>query len=205
MSLVSVATLKTYLPEISGTAADAELSSLLNRIEASVSQFLGFPSIALDSGAFTFSLSSQTYTLHIDSPMYDDLSVLQLPIRPIISITSVHSDPNLVYGADTEIESSEYILDKKLGRLILKPNTATIGFSTAFRANKVVCTAGFLSAENTLEHAICVYASQMHRNKSAQGKESSSQRGSTIKYSPKSIPHEVKELLYPLRSSTMVM
>lgn len=202
MSLVSVATLKTYLPEISGSAADTELSALLDRTEAVISAYLGFP--IYDGGALHV-LTAQTYTLYLDGPMYTDNSVLQLPIRPIASITSVHSDPNLVYGAAHVIDSDEYILDKQLGRLILKPNTATNGFDTAFRAIKVVCSAGYTSANDELEHAICVYASQLHRNKSAQGKDSSSQRGSTIKYSSKDMPFEVRQLLWPLQSSTMML
>jgi uncharacterized phiE125 gp8 family phage protein len=202
MSLVSVATLKTYLPEISGSTADTELSALLDRTEAVISAYLGFP--IYDGGALHV-LTTQTYTLYLDGPMYTDNSVLQLPIRPIVSITSVHSDPNLVYGTAHVIDSDEYILDKQLGRLILKPNTATNGFDTAFRAIKVVCSAGYTSANDELEHAICVYASQLHRNKSAQGKDSSSQRGSTIKYSSKDMPFEVRQLLWPLQSSTMML
>ena len=202
MSLVSVATLKTYLPEISGSTADTELSALLDRTEAVISAYLGFP---IYDGGSLHVLTAQTYTLYLDGPMYTDNSVLQLPIRPIASITSVHSDPNLVYGTAHVIDSDEYILDKQLGRLILKPNTATNGFDTAFRAIKVVCSAGYTSANDELEHAICVYASQLHRNKSAQGKDSSSQRGSTIKYSSKDMPFEVRQLLWPLQSSTMML
>ena len=202
MSLVSVATLKTYLPEISGSTADTELSALLDRTEAVISAYLGFP---IYDGGTLHVLTAQTYTLYLDGPMYTDNSVLQLPIRPISSITSVHSDPNLVYGTAHVIDSDEYILDKQLGRLILKPNTATNGFDTAFRAIKVVCSAGYTSANDELEHAVCVYASQLHRNKSAQGKDSSSQRGSTIKYSSKDMPFEVRQLLWPLQSSTMML
>ena len=202
MSLVSVATLKSYLPEISGSTADTELTALLDRTEAVISAYLGFP---IYDGGSLHVLTTQTYTLYLDGPMYTDNSVLQLPIRPIASITSVHSDPNLVYGAAHVIDSDEYILDKQLGRLILKPNTATNGFDTAFRAIKVVCSAGYTSANDELEHAICVYASQLHRNKSAQGKDSSSQRGSTIKYSSKDMPFEVRQLLWPLQSSTMML
>ena len=204
MSLVSVATLKTYLPEISGSTADTELSALLDGTEAVISAYLGFP---IYDGGSLHVLTTQTYTLYLDGPMYTDNSVLQLPIKPISSITSVHSDPNLVYGAAHVIDSDEYILDKQLGRLILKPNTATNGFDTAYRAIKVVCVAGFGDAavRDELEHAVCVYASQLHRNKSAQGKDSSSQRGSTIKYSSKDMPFEVRQLLWPLQSSTMML
>tara|TARA_Y100000593_G_C4275158_1_gene319635 strand:- start:375 stop:992 length:618 start_codon:yes stop_codon:yes gene_type:complete len=205
MSLVSVATLKTYLPEISGVAADTELSALLDRTESIISKYLGFPEIEAESGAFVNYLTAQNYTFYIDGPMFTDRSVLQLPVTPINSIASIHSDPNLVYGSSTLIESSEYILDNKLGRAIIKPNVATNGFNTAFRAIKVVCNAGYTSAPDALEHAVCVYASQLHRNKSSQGKDSAGQRGSSVKYSSKDLPFEVKQILWTMRSSSMVL
>ena len=203
MSLVSVATLKQYLPEISGTAADTELGALLDRVEAEIARFLGFP---LYDGASTTVLTSQTYTLYMDGPMYDNEVVLQLPIRPISAITSIHSDADRKYGSSTEIASSEYDLDLENARVILKTDVSTEGFVTAFRGNKVVCTAGY--GDNPpldLEHAICVFTSQLHRQKTSQGKESIDQRGASTKFSLKTMPKEVKEILYPLRSTSMVL
>jgi len=203
MSLVSVATLKNYLPEITGTTADTELGNLLNRVEADVARWLGFP--VYDSGT-TPVLPQQTYTLYIDGPMYDNEAVLQLPIKPLVSITSIHSDADRVYGSDTEITSAEFDLDLANSRVILKTNVSTEGFETAFRAIKVVCVAGYNSSPPLdLEHAICVFASQLHRNKMAQGKESTVQRAGSIKYSPKTLPFEVKEILFPLRSTAMIL
>ena len=202
MSLVSVATLKNYLPEYTGTASDTELGNLLDRVESDVARFLGFP--IYDSGT-TPVLTAQTYTLHIDEPMYTNHMVLQLPIRPLISVSSIHSDADREYGADTEITAAEYIIDKQLARIILKFNVSTEGFVTAFRGNKVVVSAGYATALADLEHAICVFASQLHRQKSNQGKDSQGQRDATTRFSKKTMPHEVKEILYPLRSSAMVM
>jgi len=203
MSLVSVATLKNYLPEYTGTAADTELGNLLERCESEIARFLGFP--VYDSGSNPV-LGSQTYTLYIDEPMHSNQMVLQLPIKPLVSVTSVHADEEREYPSSTEITSSEYELDLQNARIILKYNVSTEGFVTAFRGNKVVCVAGFGdSVPADLEHAICVFASQLHRQKSYQGKQSHGQRGATTTYSPKVIPQEVKEILYPLRSSAMVM
>ena len=202
MSLVSVATLKNYLPEYTGTAQDTELGNLLNRIEADIARFLGFP---IYDGGSSPALSAQTYTLHIDNPMYSNKMVLQLPIKPLISVASVHADEEREYPASTEITSSEYVLDKDNARIILKYNVSTEGFVTAFRGNKVVCSAGYSSAPSDLEHAICVMASQLHRQKSSQGKESHGQRGASTTYSAKTMPKEVKEILYRIRSTAMVM
>ena len=204
MPLVSVAKLKEYLPEISGSAADATLEDLIERTEAIISRYLGFP--AIEAGfSFNYFLTNKSYTLYLDGPMFTDPNVLQIPIRPIQAITSIHSDPNLVYGASTEITSDEYVLDKQNSRIILLPEKASIGFDTGYRYIKVVLNAGYSQTTDGLQHAICVYASQLHRNKTAQGKESLGQRGSSTKFSPKDMPYEVKQILNTYRSTSMVM
>ena len=44
MSLVTVATLREYLPEIaSNTEIDTELGNLLDRVEKGIANYLGFP------------------------------------------------------------------------------------------------------------------------------------------------------------------
>ncbi len=96
------------------------------------------------------------------------------------------------------IDSSEYEIDKANGRLILK-STSGEAISNGYRANKVVITGGFTESVKDIEHAVCVYASQLQRSKMTQGKESTTQRDVTIKISPRTIPQEVKDILYPYR------
>jgi|TARA_R100001594_G_C4008167_1_gene256318 hypothetical protein len=199
MALVSVATLKAYLPEITGSSADTELTNMINRTESAIARYLDFP--IADSGT-TPVLTEQTYTLYLDGPMNDDPSVLASPIRPLVSVTSVHSDPNLVYDSSSSIGSAEYVIDKQLGRLILKPLTATSSFDVGYRNIKLVCVAGY-SASNPpddLVHAICVWCSQLQRGKANQGKDSITVRDSTVKISKRTIPEEVKQLIQPLRN-----
>ena len=117
MSLVSVSILKEYLPEIQGSSIDADLTSLIARVEGFIARYLGFP---LADSATSYTLDSSTYTLFADKPMYGLEYVLQSPLKPIISITSIHSDVNRVYGSNTLIDSSQYEIDKELGRIILK-------------------------------------------------------------------------------------
>ena len=201
MSLVSVSVLKEYLPEIQGAGADTELSNLIERAEAVIARFLGLP--VNDSG--TTALTASTYTLYINSPNYSDRSVLQLPIKPIISITSVYSDLDREYTADTEIGSDEYTLDTKLAQIILKPNVATIGFNDGYRANRVICSAGYDTDYTDLIHAVCVYCSHIYRAKASQGKKTTTIRNASTTFSPNTLPPECKEILYQLRSSSMIM
>tara|TARA_B100001564_G_C20475253_1_gene594524 strand:- start:122 stop:730 length:609 start_codon:yes stop_codon:yes gene_type:complete len=202
MPLVTTDILKEYLPEVTGTGSDTELSDLLDRVEANVARFLGFP--APDSSN-TPKLDVNTYTLYIDSYWIDDISVLQLPLKPVVTITSVHADPDRVYGADTEVNSDEYEIDKQQGLLIIKPNTSTVGFTKSYRGNKVVGTFGFTLYHKDIVHAICVYASQLHRAKTSQGKQSQTVRAASTTYLPNTMPSEVKEILYPYRNSVVII
>tara|TARA_Y100000992_G_C21252043_1_gene486408 strand:+ start:400 stop:1008 length:609 start_codon:yes stop_codon:yes gene_type:complete len=202
MPLVTTDILKEYLPEVTGTGSDTELSDLLDRVEANVARFLGFP--APDSSN-TPKLDVNTYTLYIDSYWIDDISVLQLPLKPVVTITSVHADPDRVYGSDTEVNSDEYEIDKQQGLLIIKPNTSTVGFTKSYRGNKVVGTFGFTLYHKDIVHAICVYASQLHRAKTSQGKQSQTVRAASTTYLPNTMPSEVKEILYPYRNSVVII
>lgn len=203
MSLVSVSTLKNYLPEIgSASGADTELQNLLNRVESAVARFLGFPSPSGSSSAVQ--LESATYTLYFDSYSYNDNKILQMNIKPINSLTSIHVDVDRVYGSSTALTISNIDIDAVNGRLIIRPNKSDM-FERGFRAIKVVCNAGFSDAPDDLEHAICVWASQLHRAKQNQGKENISQQGNSLRLSPKTIPEEVKQLLYPFRTPLTVL
>ena len=202
MALVSASTLREYLPEIAGnTAIDGELNSLIARVEKGIANFLGFP---FNEAILSPTLESRSYTFYVDAPIYNDIYTLQLPISPVTSITSIPSDGNREYTSDTLVDASTYDLDQKYGKVILKPQSVTRYFVSAYRGNKVVCTAGFVTAPSDLEHAICILASMAQRNKTNQGKESLTSRNGSIKLTPKNMPLEVKEYLRPYRSPVAI-
>lgn len=202
MPLVTTDILKEYLPEVTGTGSDTELSDLLDRVESTIARWLGFPS---PDSSNTPTLAVTTYTLYIDSYWIDNINVLQLPLRPIVTITSVHADPERKYTADTEVNSDEFEIDKQQGLLIIKPDTSTVGFTKSYRGNRVIGTFGFTLYHKDVVHAVCVYASQLHRAKTSQGKKSQTVRGATTSYMPNTIPPEVKEILYPYRNSVVII
>ncbi len=204
MPMVTVTTLKQYLPEVSGNTANTDLEALLDRVEAAVARYMGWRK---PDNLSSPRMLSSTHTLYLDGPTYQDPQVLQLPIRPVQSVSSIHSDVDRQYNSDTLIDNTTYSLDKQLGQVILDPITATDTFERGYRAIKVICEAGF--ANNTLpsdlEHGICVWASQLHRNKATQGKDSISQRGATVSITAKQMPQEVKEILAPFRESNQIL
>tara|TARA_R100000655_G_scaffold55751_1_gene93841 strand:+ start:1229 stop:1837 length:609 start_codon:yes stop_codon:yes gene_type:complete len=202
MAMVSATTLKTYLPEITGSAADTDLTNLLERVECAIARYFGW--VKPDASADP-QLLAATYTFYLNGPTFGNFAVLQLPIRPVNSITSIHSDPNRQYTSDTQLSADDFELDSLLGQAILDPVNAADGFDRAFRAIKVVANCGFSALPADLEHAVCVWASQLHRNKATQGKESITQRAATVSISPKSMPPEIKEYLAPFRESRQIL
>lgn len=200
--MVTAATLKTYLPEVTGSGADTDLDNLLERVECAIARYFGWvkPDASTDP-----QLLAATYTFYLNGPLFGNRAVLQLPIRPTNSITSIHSDVNRQYTADTQLDSGDFDLDGLLGQAILDPVNASDGFDHGFRAIKVVANCGYTALPADLEHAICVWASQLQRNKASQGKDSITQRGATVSISPKSMPPEVKEMLAPFRGPYKIM
>lgn len=197
MSLVSLSTFKEYLPEVAGTDSDTELQNILNRVESAIASYIGFPRF-LTSDNVEPVLEDKTYRLYVDHTMPDLPFVLPLPIRPIVSVTSWHSDIERLYGSDTLIDGSEYEIDKENGRLIIN-STSGEAIEQGFRANKVIVVAGFQTAPDDLEHAICVFGAHVQRAKSSQGKKSTTQRNVTIALSERTMPQEVKDLINPYR------
>ena len=205
MPLVSAATLREYLPEIGdNTSADTELNSLIARVEAAVARCLGFPPPA-SSSSFT-TLDQSTYTLYLDGATYFDRNVLQLPIKPVVSITSIFSDIERRYEAGSALTLSNIDIDLVNGRLIIKPYTST-AFDRGYRAIKITFVAGYDTAAPPadLVHAICVLSSQLHRAKQTQGKENISIQGTSIKLSERTIPNEVQEILNKFKCPLLVM
>ena len=205
MPLVSAATLREYLPEIGdNTSADTELNSLIARVEAAVARYLGFPPPA-SSSSFT-TLDQSTYTLYLDGPTYFDRNVLQLPIKPVVSITSIFSDIERRYEAGSALTLSNIDIDLVNGRLIVKPYTST-AFDRGYRAIKITFVAGYATGAPPadLVHAICVLSSQLHRAKQTQGKENISIQGTSIKLSERTIPNEVQEILNKFKCPLLVM
>ena len=205
MSLVDLSTIKEYIPEIAGrTGQDSQLTNLRDRVETAVARYLGFPSPDDSTNPV---LDQATYTFFVDSPTLYDSFTLQVPIAPIVSVTSVHSSINRLYGSDQLIDSSYYTHNSANGRIYLDPNTSTKAFSSAYRGNKVVVVAGYSSVTlpDDAEHAICVWISQLHRNKTSQGKDQINQANTSVKISIKTMPQEVKELLNPIRCPGLVL
>ena len=203
MALVSNTTAKLYIPELSGSTMDTLITDIIARVEATFARLLGFPENT--SGEHT--LNAADYILYEDGPMYSNSEVIQLSVKPIVTVTSVHSDVDRAYGSATLIASSEYELDKENAKIIQKPNTATTSFDQGYRALKIVCNCGYNTSTPPadLVHAICIMTAKIYRLRGNIGQDSITQRQSTIKVQALNIPPEVKQILYPYRNTSMIL
>lgn len=103
---------------------------------------------------------STTYTEHYDGT---GASKLILKEYPVVSITSVHSDSNRDFGADSLLSADDYIIDKKSGILTLWNGESH--FSSGVRNVKVVYVAGYAAGDMPydLKHAAKLIVATIYR------------------------------------------
>lgn len=139
MALVTAAQIRSYLPQLAGTAEDTLLDELAGQADRLQAGWCCWPETIPGSGLV--GMSSATYTTY-PSPLSDKPSAVRLGHRWVASITSAHVDTEWAYGASTLLTSGDLVVDNERGWLWLKP-TSTHAWSTADRANKIIYVAGF--------------------------------------------------------------
>lgn len=137
MALVTAAQVRDAgLPQISSTGEDTLLGTLIGQAEEAIARWLCFPKA--DSGGYR--LDTATYTLYVSEPHPFRPDELVLPMRPLVTVTTVHRSESRVYDASTLVSASDYEADLQRGVLVAA--FGTVGWYNAYRAQKVVCTAG---------------------------------------------------------------
>lgn len=137
MALVTAAQVRDAgLPQISSTGEDTLLGTLIGQAEESIARWLLLP--RADSGGYR--LDTSTYTLFVDGPHPFRADELVLPVRPLVTITSVHRTETRTYDASTLVSASDYEADLQRGVLVAA--FGSVGWYSAYRAQKVICTAG---------------------------------------------------------------
>jgi hypothetical protein len=195
MALATAAQVRALAPGLS-TADDTTIDALLARIDAAFARFCGHP--VPDSGAQT--MEAATYTTfpgRYDLGIEDDRAIATIPTPPIISITSVHVDPEQDYGADTLLTAAEYVADGRRVELLVG---ATHSWSDLPRANRVIVSAGYVVASHpVLTEAAIVQTIHQIGNTSAAGSDTTSTRAGSRSVAPLSLLPEVREMLTDYR------
>ena len=203
MALITAAEARLFLRELSGTGEDTNIDQLIVFADAAIANYLGFPPVSAGGQA---TIESATYTEYLDGPTLERVSVVQLPLRPVTSITTIHDDPDWAYGAGDLVASTDYTLIGRTGKVALVP-TGSHAWSTAYRSIKVVFVAGFTTIPEEIKLATKMLVKHWWGMRHNLTYSSMSSQGSTVT-SPTyaaggavgmTLPRPVKQLLNPYR------
>ena len=172
MALLTPLEARDWIPTITSTGDDARLTSVIARAESAIAAFCLWPTT--DAGIY--SLESAAYTFYLDGSDPKWPGELLVPVRPLISVTSVFDDPDLLYPAADEVPAAERFVDLSAGRIILYPSS-THTYSTARRAIRVRVTAGYATAPEWLKTAIGEVVQANWNRRHTAGKMNTSQGG----------------------------
>ena len=150
MALLTATEAKAIKPDLSGSAQDTLIDTLIGRADEYLAAHCGYP--VYDSSTVP-SLTEQTYTQYLNGPTWEDAKVLAVPFFPLGTVTSVHDDPERTYGASSLVASTDYETDAYSGLIILK-EASTFGYwSRGLRRQKVITAAGWATVPTLLKHA----------------------------------------------------
>jgi len=200
VALLTSTEAKAIKPDLSGTTQDALIDTLIGRADEYLAAYCGFPRSDTSSEP---SLTTQTYTLYLDGPTWADSRVLSFPVFPIVTVTSIFDDVDRVYGAATEVASSDWELDIARGLVILK-NASTQGlWTSSWRAQKVTATLGYTDASGhvpqILRHAGAELVWHWFRLMRERGQTSATINGAGGGLRDQEVPPYVLELAAPFR------
>lgn len=195
MALMSAADVRTgYIRTLTGTAEDAKIVTLVSRFDGLAAEWCGLP--YPDSTTLP-TFEAAAYTLYPEPSLLDG-RVLPLGFWPVVSVTSVHIDPDRDYGATDAVSASDYDTDKARGELILRPD-ATDAWSTALRANRVIISGGYSAVPGALAHACGMQVAHWFKHPEAISATSSSAHGKSIQLNPYELLPAVREALTPFQ------
>ena len=196
MALTSAANVAAMAPNL--TASESVLSALIARAGVALARHCGYPPASVGAAP---TMESATYTLFGDSYQVRRHSgrVLVVEPYPVIDVTSIHDDPDEVYGSATLVASSDYY---KRGDhhevIVLGLNAIHGGWSTTERAVKIVFVAGFSTVPSDLEAAAIEYVLHLLNLRDRRGVANvSSPDGLNTSYRDETIPAHVAQLLEP--------
>lgn len=163
MALITVEEARSYIPALRGTADDGFLTTLIDVAGETIASRLGWPSTTAGSAP---SIESASRVFYVDGPSYYDPRTIRIPVRPVISITSIYDDPLHAFGSDTLVDSSEYDLLGTAGTVSVRGD-ASHSWSRADRSIKVTCVAGFSTIPARIKHQCGLLVRHWYANRSA--------------------------------------
>lgn len=167
MALMTASALRDAIPELTGTAEDTRLETLIARIDATFATYCGYPAASATASP---TLESASYTLYLTG---NGGRELRLPIRPVTAITSIEEDEDLTFdGSSYLVASSDYTLvyDPARGQFVRLKYTAThSAWGTTPLAIKAVVTAGYSTVPGNILEAARMAARDWWQRRSRSG------------------------------------
>lgn len=118
---------------------------------------------------------------------------------PIISVTSIHDDPDHAFGSDTLVDTSDYVFYEELGLI----ERVSGNFNTGKKSVKIVYTAGYEAPKNIpadLKQACILQAGFIYQRRMELGLKSVSlEGGGSVTHQKLGLLPAVKQLLAPYR------
>lgn len=193
MALLDAATVREYLPSLTGTGEDSALASLISRFDGLASSWCGYPASAVGGNS---SFEVKTYTLYLDGP---GTKYLHLPVVPVTGITTLHVDVDREYNSDDLVASSDFSLFGDTGEVVLGVDSVQGVWDHGRRSVKAVFTAGFSTTPDAIKHACGVQVAFWYSARNHIGKTSVSAGGGSASVATLELLPEVKQALNPFR------
>lgn len=146
-NLTSLANVKEFLQiKTADINSDAILNNLISRITAEIETFCNRKFI--DPGTnYTEFFHGHEWSQHIQIKNY-----------PIVSVISLHDDPNRNYGSETLIATTDYIIESDSGIIRLDG----LKFSKGYNNIRVIYRGGYTATPADLEHAAIVRVAERY-------------------------------------------
>lgn len=197
MAIITAAQARDYLPGITGTGQDTLLEELITRAEAAIALRLHFPP-ASAGGARSIEQTTYThYVGRVPGVGVIDSATIQLPVRPVTAITTIHDDPDWTYPAGDLVASADYVVDGEAGIVRLVPNSTHGGFSTGIGAVRVVYVAGWTTDPSQMRTAVALLVQHYWRLRKDGGRSSVSEGGVSDQLRDETMPDSVAQLVDP--------
>tara|TARA_R110000824_G_scaffold249220_9_gene438192 strand:- start:870 stop:1472 length:603 start_codon:yes stop_codon:yes gene_type:complete len=199
MALLDAATVREYIPALTGTAEDSQIESYIARFGALAAEWCGYPAATV-GGNPTFEVVSYTDYLDGSGSKY-----LKLPVTPITGVTSAHVDIDRVYGSANLVASGDYDLFGDEGLLILKQTSVQGEWDAGTRTVKIIYTSGFSTTPMAIKHACAIQVAHWYSARSHIGKTSVTQGGGSASVATLELLPETRQALGPYRLASSFM
>lgn len=195
MALCTAAEVRAYDSSLTD-AEDSRIDLVVAAVGAEFARRCNYPPASVGADPTMESASYTVYTDRGASPVLRlSTSAIMLPAAPVTAITSVHDDSDRDYDAGDLVASGDYDLDGDTGLIVLRPTRSHGGWSSAYAAVKVVCTAGYTTIPDDIKHAAIVQTIAWYRGIQRAGVTNVSQGGVSVGIADRTLMPDVLDIL----------